>query len=83
MTIDLNLKDLTPMIRELIREQLKQKETEERQRIKQEQALTKDTKEKPLTDNEIREIRELVRQNKIEKWSKPHVKLIPKDKWKY
>ncbi len=84
LNVDINIKTLTPIIRELIREQLIQRENEERQRIKQEQALTIDTKEKPLTDSEIRELRNLLRESKIEKIkNRPFPKLVPKDEWKY
>lgn len=66
MKIDFNINDFTPMIRELIREQLKQKENEEKQRIKQEQLLTQGTKEKPLTDSEIRQLRSMIKDFKLE-----------------
>lgn len=66
LNLDLNIKNLTPIIRELIREQLKQKENEEKQRIKQEQVLIQDTKEKPLTDSEIRQLRSMIKDFKLE-----------------
>lgn len=84
LNVNIDIKTLTPIIRELIREQLKQKETEERQRMKQEQALTQDTKEKPLTNSEIRELRNLLRENKMEKIkNRPFPRVVSKEEWKY
>ena len=74
--VEIDTKTITPIIRELIKEQMRQKDNEEKQRIKQEQLLTKDTKEKPLTDSEIRELRSMIRKFKFEQMEKsqPNIK---------
>lgn len=82
--VDIDTKTLTPIIRELIREQLTQRENEEKQRIKQEELLTRGRKEKPLTDSEIRELRNLLRENKMEKIkNRPFPRVVSKEEWKY
>lgn len=74
--VEIDTKTITPIIRELIKEQMRQKENEEKQRIKQEELLTRETKEKPLTDNEIRQLRSMIRDFKLEKMERqrPNIK---------
>lgn len=83
LNVNIDTKTLTPIIRELIREQLTQRENEEKQRIKQEQALTQDTKEKPLTDSEIQEIRNIISERRNERYMTGLPRVVSKEEWKY
>lgn len=76
-------RELTIAVRELIREQLTQMKIEERDNQRREEVLNGKIEEKPLTANEIQEIRNIIREKRNEKYMTGLPRVVSKEEWKY